>query len=316
MESESSIAFGSDTPGSMTLSFTVDGIKTQTFPIRVLESAKVQLERVGGVPLVGGDPVKVRLRVLDTNNEVVSGFSSFAHLDIPEAAGSFDTDSVRIEAGTSDYFTFIPGRLAGDHTLSLTIPGIGTIPDIVFSTKPGIPMYVSHAITDDMVEWTLLDRYGNLTPASATGTIVRDADPAQMITFTAGKYTMIRNSGYYTIRVPSLESNEIRYSDTQGDHVFHGISYASVFIPKKHIDWKFGTDYNARYSVLAGDSYLREGENILYDTDPGKSQSLAVSTILTSPYAQEVLFQSVPGGGFLLGKSSDTSISATARIEK
>ena len=80
--------------------------------------------------------------------------------------------------------------------------------------------------------------------------------------------------------------------------------------------WKFGADYNARYSVLAGDSYLREGEDILYDVTPGASQSLAVSTILQSPYARDVLFQTVPGGGFSLGKSSDVAMESKARIEK
>lgn len=316
MESESTIAFGADTPGTMKITITVDGIKTQVSTIRVLERAKVQLERVGGIPLVGGDAVKVRLRILDAQNEVVRGFSSFAHLDIPEAAGTFDEDSIRIEDGTSSYFSFFPGRLAGDHALAITVPGIGTIPDIIFSTQPGIPMYVTHTIRDTTVDWMLVDRYGNMTSVNATGTILRDAGTVQPISLVSGMYTMPRNPGYYTIQVPMLANNTIAYSDMQGDHVFTGITNASVFIPKKQETWKFAPDYNARYSVLAGDSYLREGESILYDTDPGKSQSLAVSTVLTSPYVQDILFEAVPGGGFLLGKSMDISITPSARIEK
>ncbi len=202
MESESMIAFGSDTPGQMKLVVTIDGIKTQSLSIRILESAKLQLERVGGVPQVGGAGVPVRIRVLDNQNQQINGFSSVAHLQLPENAGSFSVDAVRIEDGISDYFTFTPGRLAGDHALSITVPGIGTVPDIIFSVRPGIPLSIAHSITDQQVNWKLLDRYGNATRANMTGSIVRNADAPESIAFSDGVYSMIRNAGFYTVNVP------------------------------------------------------------------------------------------------------------------
>ncbi len=51
----------------------------------------------------------------------------------------------------------------------------------------------------------------------------------------------------------------------------------------------FLPDYNARYTVLAGGQFLREGEDILYDSDPDKSQSLAVTTLLDSPYTSQTI---------------------------
>ncbi len=202
MESESMIAFGSDIPGSMKLTVTVDGIKTQSLSIRILESAKLQLERVGGVPQAGGAGVPVRIRVLDNQNQQINGFSSVAHLQLPENAGSFSVDAVRIDDGISDYFTFTPGRLAGDHALSISVPGIGTVPDIVFSVRPGIPLSVTHAINDKEVLWKLVDRYGNATRANMTGSIVRNADAPESIAFSDGVYSMIRNAGFYTVNVP------------------------------------------------------------------------------------------------------------------
>lgn len=62
--------------------------------------------------------------------------------------------------------------------------------------------------------------------------------------------------------------------------------------------YNFLPDYSARYTVLAGDSYLKEGSQILYDTTPGASQSLAVSTLLSTPYFQDTLFSVFPGGGW------------------
>ena len=79
--------------------------------------------------------------------------------------------------------------------------------------------------------------------------------------------------------------------------------------------YNFLPDYNARYTVLAGDSYLDEASDILYDTTPGASQSLAVTTATVSPYETDTLFSLFPGGGYTLGSASDTHMSTSISSE-
>ncbi len=74
-------------------------------------------------------------------------------------------------------------------------------------------------------------------------------------------------------------------------------------------------DYNARYTVLAGSTFLREGEQILYDTLPGQSQSLAVTTLLDSPYEKNSLFSILPSGGYSIGQKPDTVIENTVTLD-
>lgn len=80
--------------------------------------------------------------------------------------------------------------------------------------------------------------------------------------------------------------------------MINGIDIYTVFIAGKQEKLDFAPDYNARYTVLAGGSFLREGEDILYNTTPGQSQSLAVTTILDSPSREDVLFSIFPGGSY------------------
>ena len=75
----------------------------------------------------------------------------------------------------------------------------------------------------------------------------------------------------------------------------YGIDLYTAHISGNAEKIDFAPDYNARYTVLAGGSYLREGEDILYNTTPGQSQSLAVSTILDNPYKEDVLMSVFPG---------------------
>lgn len=78
---------------------------------------------------------------------------------------------------------------------------------------------------------------------------------------------------------------------------------------------EFAPDYNARYTVLAGGEFLREGEDILYNTTPGQSQSLAVSTSLDSPQREDILFSLFPGGSYRLGQSPDTAIQTSISLQ-
>lgn len=111
---------------------------------------------------------------------------------------------------------------------------------------------------------------------------------------------MPRVSGYFTATVPEIANSNIAYTDTDGMHTISGIPSTPIFVPTPKQKFVFRPDYNARYTVFAGDSFLRESENILYDTTPGVSQSLAASTLMTSPYQTENYFSIFPGGGYSL----------------
>lgn len=129
-------------------------------------------------------------------------------------------------------------------------------------------------------------------------------------------YSFPRQSGYFTARVPDIEKSSLSYTDIDGVHTVFGISVAPIFVPPVAQKFTFRPDYNARYTVFAGESFLREGESILYDTLPGMSQSLASTTLLTSPYRTEDLFSIFPGGSYSLGNSPDLLMKASVRLEK
>lgn len=50
--------------------------------------------------------------------------------------------------------------------------------------------------------------------------------------------------------------------------------------------------------------------------DPGESSSLAVSTLLDSPYRRESFFSIFPGGGYALGESSDAVLTSAISLER
>jgi len=55
---------------------------------------------------------------------------------LPDGAGKFSKDAITITDGVSENFDYIPGTVSGNHALSIDIPGIGSISDIVFSLLP------------------------------------------------------------------------------------------------------------------------------------------------------------------------------------
>lgn len=55
---------------------------------------------------------------------------------LPDGAGSFSKELITITDGLSEDFNYIPGTVAGNHSLSIDIPGIGSLSDIVFSLLP------------------------------------------------------------------------------------------------------------------------------------------------------------------------------------
>lgn len=172
------------------------------------------------------------------------------------------------------------------------------------------------ALSDLTFSFTLRDRYGNIAPENLIGSITRDTDPPRAIVFSSGMYSEARTPGYYTLRSDALSKNTISYSDARGSYTLTGISFATLYVPPTGSDFSFLPDYNARYTILAGESFLRQGEQILYDVTPGASSSLAVSTLLDSPYRQPSLLSVLPGGAIHLGSLSDSALTPTVTLEK
>lgn len=142
-------------------------------------------------------------------------------------------------------------------------------------------MYIDGNITDTTIEFTLRDRYGNLADGtSMLGTLKKNQDAPSTIPFVTGKASVPRSSGYWRIDVPAILANTITYTDTENTQTatgvttqnvtktLQGISFYNLYVNDIVGKYSFLPDYNARYTVLAGDSYLKEGAQILYDTAP------------------------------------------------
>ena len=186
--------------------------------------------------------------------------------------------------------------MAGDHALSIDVPGIGSVTDIPFSLLPGNPLYISHTKDETNIIFSLRDRYGNIaTLSTLMGTITRNTELPQSIIFTNGVYSMPIQGGHYTVDVPAIKNYSISYTDAYGPHVVPGVDQYVVYIVGKDEKINFAPDYNARYTVFAGGSFLKEGEDVLYNVTAGKSQSLAVSTVLDTPDREDILVSFLPG---------------------
>ena len=114
--------------------------------------------------------------------------------------------------------------------------------------------------------------------------------------FQNGVLSIPRRSGFFRVDAPTLLSHTLKYKDETGEKTISGIPFYVAYIKDLVGKYRFLPDYNARYTILAGDSYLDEASSILYDTMPGASQSLAVTTVTTSPYEKDALFSLFPGG--------------------
>ena len=60
---------------------------------------------------------------------------------------------------------------------------------------------------------------------------------------------------------------------------------------------------------------MKEASNILYETDPSRARSLAVTTLTMSPYREDSLFQIFPHGGYTLADSSDTALQTDVTLK-
>lgn len=83
IESELILSYGSRTEGSLVLSINVDGTVSNTSTIKILSSARIILER-SARPQVAGTPVSARIKILDGENNLITGFSSVASITLPQ----------------------------------------------------------------------------------------------------------------------------------------------------------------------------------------------------------------------------------------
>lgn len=154
--------------------------------------------------------------------------------------------------------TFFPGRVSGDHLLSLAIPGISAVESVPFTLLPGQPMYITPSLGEDDFTFTLRDRYGNLSKESIVASLTRNTDIPRSVAFANGVLTEPRVTGYYTLRAPDIADNTLTYTDPSGTYTLTGIEHATLYVPPDDTDFSFLGDYNARYTVLAGGSFLEE----------------------------------------------------------
>lgn len=285
MDADIPLLVGSDTPGNLKIQAKIDDTILTETELRVFDTVRVELIQ-WSVPRIGGWTLSwMSLRVTDIEGNPVVGFNSVATLDFPEGAGYIDKSILYIRDGISENFSYFPGTQAGTHSITASIPWVPQSTPITLTLEPWDPLYITHETSSGVVMFSLRDRYTNISPASLTGTLTLNTNPQQNIQFTNGKLSLPLLSGTYTLHVPSLAHNTISQKDTSGIYTATGIEYYTTYIAWQSEKFDFLPDYNARYTVLAGGAFLRESEDILYNTRPDESQSLAVTTLLDSPYS-------------------------------
>lgn len=116
----------------MNLSFRVDkaNVASDSVILRSIDFAKVSVEVADKEHMVvGKEKHDVHIRVLDKNNQVLTGYNGILSLDFPKLSGTFSTPFVHIVHGISDSdITLTPGYVAEkDLHIQAQIPGINTI---------------------------------------------------------------------------------------------------------------------------------------------------------------------------------------------
>ncbi len=318
IEAEQVFSYGSDTPGGdITIHISLDNDAVRLVPdvhIKVIDTAKIKV-LPSKLPQVWGDPIDVSFEITDAKGDILKGFDSVLSIDLPAWAWSFSGEVFDIIDGKTGPIRFTPWRIAWDQLIALDIPGLWYITDIPFTILPWDPFYIDGNTSETSMEFTIRDRYGNLTPVDMPATVKRNTENAQNISFVWWKITLPKSPWYWRVDAPTISNTTLSYIDEAWSHTLTGIPFYVMYVAEDVEKYNFLPDYNARYTVLAWDSYLREGEDILYNTLPWQSQSLAVSTILTSPYEQSPIFSIFPGGGYSVSQNTDTSIESRVTLQ-
>lgn len=75
----------------------------------MIPSANVVLEYDGNKEFrIGEAPRSIRIKILDQNGNLLDRFSSAVNISLPETAGVFSEEIVRIRGGQSEIFAYTP----------------------------------------------------------------------------------------------------------------------------------------------------------------------------------------------------------------
>jgi hypothetical protein len=301
--------------GDFHIKIKIDNVIVWVYSLLVVPSAQMRLIR-SNQPSVDGWLQKMMIRIVDESWKTISGFNSFASLTLPDGAWSFDNNSIRIQDGISEEFAYISGTRSGVHMLQAQIPWIWVIDNIQFSVSPWTPLYINHREWPGEIVFSLRDRYGNQSTNTLTGMLKKNNLPESSIVFDQWIFKIQKKSGLYIVRSPELSKNNIQYTDNSWPHTISGISQYATYIQWNRESFDFLPDYNARYTVLAWGSFLRESEDILYNSTTWNSQSLAVSTLLEPSEQKNTLVSVFAGWGVSLGQSTTNSVQFSANLEQ
>lgn len=122
MTAQIPIIVGSDSPGALTVTATVDNnLASGNMSIPVYNTASIVL-KPDAVPKVGSNPITAHIEVQDETNHRIAGLSTIATWKFPDNAGSFSKEVITITDGVSETFDYIPGTVSGNHALTIDIP--------------------------------------------------------------------------------------------------------------------------------------------------------------------------------------------------
>ncbi len=316
LESNLSFVIWSDTVGSMQINVTdTKGIKMNS-TMKVIDGARAILSF--DAPLqVGWKDVTSHLKITDTSWNELTWFRSVVSLQVPEEAWLFPKEALVINNGKTETFIYSPGKKAWKQKVKISIPGLWDIEDAEINLQAWVPLYISADEWENDITFRVNDRYGNIVESIFAGTLRINTETLQNVSLSAWVLKVPKKWWYYTLTVPSLESSEIYYTDASGNHSVKWIPYYAHYVVGIRESFDFLPDYNARYTVLYGESYLREWEDILYNSDPNNSQSLAVSTLLDSPYKKDIFLSVSPGGNVLINHDQeDVIITSSVVLEE
>lgn len=120
------------TSDDMDLSFRIDkaNVSSDSLRLRSIDFAKVSIDVADRDHIVvGKEKHKVQVKVLDRNNQVLSGYNGILALDFPKLSGTIDTPFMRIKNGVSETeANLVPGYVAEKNLrIQAQIPGVGTV---------------------------------------------------------------------------------------------------------------------------------------------------------------------------------------------
>lgn len=338
----------------MDLSFRIDraNISSDSVLLRSVDFAKVSIEVADREHIVAGkEKHAVHIRVLDKNNQVLSGYNGIISLDFPKLSGTLNTPFVRIAQGISETGMFLtPGYVAEKNLRILSqVPGISVVEGNVVTILPDVPMSFAFVKKDDRMEAresnlnntraTLYDRYGNIAhTATGYNLTLRIPEESQKyasisvaehvfsngtLDFDIGA-TALPGKAYIIGTVsPGLESNSFTVTDKSNKTLtITGISENVTTLDTYYLFNKSKLDtmrYDAQYSVLLGGEYGDVtvggylGGEILFNHD---SKSLSVTTLLNNPWKEQDLFGFTPAGKYsYIQRVDDTQSLQTTLVD-